>query len=138
MIQQLISWLTGAPVEQVGMYFREKQQLKHELNKAKLEGKIEVARAEAASKAAQAQHFANWEMASLQNSGWKDEFVLLTISYPVYASFIPPLAPGVAEGFKILGTTPAWYMGMVLAVYLAIYGIRWHGASKLRLSNETT
>ena len=133
MWSKLIAAFLGAPVEQIAEYFKEKQRLKQELSKAKLEGKIEVERAKAAAQAAKQAHISNWEMASLANSGWKDEFVLLTISYPVYASFIPYLQDSVAEGFSILGTTPMWYMAMVLAVYLAIYGIRWKGAESIKL-----
>ena len=132
MLKTLISWLTGAPVEQVGAYFREKQTLKHELKKAKQEATHELEMARVEAKKAQAAHIANWEGLQIQNSGWKDEFVLLTISYPVYASFIPVLQDSVERGFKILGTTPLWYTGVVITIYLAVYGVRWKYATEIK------
>lgn len=131
MWKKLISAFTGAPVEQIADYFKEKQQLKHDLRKAKLAGRIKIVEAKAAAEAKRAEHVASWELAQIRNSGWKDEFVLLTLSYPAWASFVPWLQDSVAEGFAILGTTPYWYMALLLAVYMAIYGIRWKFAETI-------
>ena len=133
MIEKLLGALLGSPAEQIGEYMRERQRLRQELKKTKLEGKIRVEKAQAEAKAAKAQHIATWEMASLANSGWKDEFVLILIAIPLPLSFFPPTQEFVLRGFEILGTTPAWYMGLVLAVFLAIYGIRWKGAEHISL-----
>ena len=130
---KLVAAFLGAPVEQIAEYFKEKQRLKQELKKTKLEGQIVVARAKAEAQAKKQEHTASWEMASLRNSGWKDEFVLLLISIPVPLSFVPGLAPYVHEGFRVLGDTPYWYMALILSVYLAIYGIRWKGAENIKL-----
>jgi len=135
-LSSLISVFTGAPATKVAEYFQERQQLKHDLKVAQLNGKIKIEEAKAQAAAAREAHLANWEMAQIANSGWKDEFVLLTISYPVYGSFIPYLQTNIDEGFRILGTTPAWYMGIVITVYLAIYGVRWKKASELVLGNK--
>lgn len=130
---KLVGAFLGAPAEQIAEYFKEKQRLKQELEKAKLEGRIAIIRARAEARAAKEAHTANWEMASLQNSGWKDEFVLLLISIPVPLSFVPGMAPYIKAGFDVLATTPYWYMALVLAVYLAVYGIRWKGAESIKL-----
>lgn len=133
MLEKLLGALLGAPAEQIGQYLREKQQLKQELKKARLQGEIEVARAKAHAKAEKAAHIASWEMASLANSGWKDEFVLILIAIPLPLSFIPWTQEYVLRGFEVLGTTPYWYMGLVLAVFLAVYGVRWKGAETISL-----
>jgi hypothetical protein len=74
MFKKLLSWLTGAPVEKIGDFFIDRQKQKHELKMAKHELKhaVEMARVEAQK--AQAQHYANWELMQIRNSGWKDEF----------------------------------------------------------------
>jgi hypothetical protein len=133
MLERLLGALLGAPAEQIGEYLRQKQQLKHDLKKAKLEGKIKVEEAKADARAAKAAHIATWEMASMANSGWKDEFVLLLIAIPLPLSFVPWTQEFVRRGFEVLGTTPYWYMGLVLSVFLAIYGIRWKGAESISL-----
>lgn len=133
MFKKLLSWLTGAPVEKIGDFFIDRQKQKHELRMAKQNAKHEVELARVEAQKAQAQHIANWELMQIKNSGWKDEFVLLTISYPVYASFIPRLQDSVARGFEILGTTPMWYTGVVITIYFAVYGVRWKHASDMRL-----
>lgn len=132
-MKKLLAWFLDTPVEQLGEYFTERQRLRHELKKAKLEGEIKVEHAKAEAKAAKAQHISSWEMASLSNAGWKDEFVLILISVPLPLSFVPGLQEHVLRGFQVLGTTPAWYMGVVLAVFLAVYGIRWKGAEGIAL-----
>lgn len=136
MLKQVISFLTGGPVEMVGEYLIKKQEAKQALKLAKLEGKTAVEKAKAEAAAKRQEHIASWEMEQIRNSGWKDEFVLLTISYPVYASFVPKLQDYVAKGFEVLGTTPTWYMGIVITVYLAIYGVRWAGSPKIQLRKK--
>lgn len=131
MLDKVVSFLTGAPVEKVAEYFANRQELKYELKQTKLEGKIELEKAKTQAKIQAAENTSNWELTQIKNSGWKDEFVLLTISYPVYGSFIPFLQDSIQQGFTIIGTTPTWYMGLVLTIYLAIYGVRWKYASEI-------
>lgn len=133
MWQKIISFLTGAPVDKVAEYFLQRQEHKFEIKKKRDEAKHELDLARVEAEKARAQHIANWELMQIQNSGWKDEFVLLTISYPVYASFIPKLQDSVATGFQILGTTPYWYTAVVITIYLAVYGVRWKHASEMRM-----
>lgn len=133
MIKQLIAWLTGAPVEQIGEYFRERQAQKHELELEELKAKGKYKQAKWEAKAAREAHYGTWEMAQIANSGWKDEFVLATISFPLYGAFLPWTQDAVREGFRVLGTTPAWYMGIVMTVYLAVYGVRWRHAESIRI-----
>lgn len=131
MWSKVLSFFTGAPVEQIGEYFREKQQLTQELKLEKIRGRQEVIRAKYQAEAEKAKHVANWELASIANSGLKDEWVMLMISYPIIGSFIPYLQDNVLQGFKILAQTPYWFVGIVITIFLAVYGVRWKHASNI-------
>lgn len=71
-----------------------------------------------------------WESLQIQNSGWKDEWVMLLLSIPLVLVFTP-YAGHILEGFGVLAKTPDWYRWLVLMVFAAVYGIRvWRRASK--------
>jgi hypothetical protein len=65
-----------------------------------------------------------WEIESLRNSGWKDEWVLILISIPMVGSFIPSTVQYVVDGFEALSQTPDWYRWLILIIFSAVYGIR--------------
>ena len=56
---------------------------------------------------------------------WKDEFLTLLVMVPVICSFVPKLRPYVLKGFEALEKTPWWYVGLVVGVYAATFGLRW-------------
>lgn len=123
-MKKLLSWLTGAPVEQIAEYFKERQRLKHERELAKLRGKIawEEAKTRRAEQSEGRDH--EWELESIRNSGWKDEWVLLVLSIPMILVFIPATQPAVKAGFEALEGTPLWYRITVASIYLATFGLR--------------
>lgn len=123
-MKKLLSWITGAPVEQIGEYFKEKQRLKHELRVEELRGKVEWEKAKTrrASESEGRDH--EWELMSIQNSGWKDEWVLVVLSIPMILSFIPHTVAYVQMGFAALENTPVWYRITVASIYLATFGLR--------------
>lgn len=55
---------------------------------------------------------------------FKDEYLMVLISVPIVMSFIPKLAPYVAQGFEVLGTTPDWYRWSFLGIIAATFGLR--------------
>ena len=58
-------------------------------------------------------------------SGWKDEYLVLLWSLPAIMSFIPKLQPYVREGFSILnGATPDWYVVGLLGITGAVFGLK--------------
>ena len=58
-------------------------------------------------------------------SGWKDEYLVLLWSLPAIMSFIPKLQPYVREGFSILsGATPDWYVVGWLGITGAVFGLK--------------
>lgn len=120
---------TVAP--KVADYYTARLELKHQYKNKKLEGKIalEQRKIDLANNAEQRDH--EWEVLQIQNSGWKDEWVLLIVSIPLILSFIPGGEVIVANGFESLSGTPDWYMWLVLCIYAAVYGIRvWRRESK--------
>lgn len=124
MLNKLVSFLTGAPVEKVAEYFARKQELKYELKLRKLEGAAKIAEAKANAQAKAMEQSHEWALLHIRNSGWKDEFVLLILSIPLIMSFIPGGAVYVSAGFQVLGVTPSWYQWMLISIYAAIYGIK--------------
>jgi hypothetical protein len=60
----------------------------------------------------------------IEQSGWKDEFVVLIWSMPAIMAFIPGLQSYSEKGFKNLATAPEWYIVGWVSISLAIYGIK--------------
>jgi hypothetical protein len=121
---KIIATLTGQTVEAVLAYKTAKRTLKANIELEKLKGKAEYERAKTqrASESEGRDH--EWEMESIKNSGWKDEYVLITLSIPMILSFIPYTQPFVVAGFVALDGTPLWYRTTVASIYLATFGLR--------------
>jgi hypothetical protein len=124
LLQKLLGAVTGNLGAEAVDYFKQRQQLKNTLELAKLQGKIDAAKAEAAYKVADLQYDDQWELAQIANSGFKDEYVLIILSVPLVLCFIPYTAPWVLAGFGILKACPGWYQGLLVAIFSAVYGIR--------------
>jgi hypothetical protein len=123
-MKKLLSWITGAPVEKIAEYFTQRQQLKHEIKLETLRGKIAWEEAKTRRASESEGRDAEWELESIRNSGWKDEWVLILLSIPLVLVFIPQTQPVVVEGFAALEATPEWYRWLVMLIFTAIYGIR--------------
>jgi len=61
---------------------------------------------------------------SMASRGWKDEYLLLVTTWPIVASFIPPLVPYVAAGFEALKTMPEYYWYILAGIYIDTFGFR--------------
>ena len=129
----LVGKLVGGLPESVVGYYKEKNALKQELKKAKLEGKIAIARAQAERKASEQVHGQTWEMAylAMQAKSYKDEIVLAVFLWPLVGVFIPVVQDYVMTGFDYLGNIPSWWVGLTVAISLAIYGIRHKNANRI-------
>lgn len=128
----ILKLLGGSAAEKVGDYFIRKQELKNELNLTKLQGKITLETAKAEAKAEAARHIHSWEMASLQNSGYKDEVVLFVLLIPYVGAFIPVVQDYILIGFQHLDKMPPWAVGLTVTIFLAIYGIRHRFANRIQ------
>jgi hypothetical protein len=58
-------------------------------------------------------------------SGWKDEYLVVLWSAPAIMSFIPQLQPYMRDGFQILAAdTPDWYVIGWLGITGAVFGLK--------------
>ena len=121
---KIIATFTGQTVESVLAYKTAKRTLKANIVLEKLKGKAEYERAKShrASESEGRDH--EWELESIRNSGWKDEWVLIVLSIPMILVFIPYTQPFITSGFASLATTPLWYRTTVMTIYLATFGLR--------------
>lgn len=63
-----------------------------------------------------------WNLAQVNNSGWKDEFWTIVLSLPFIGCFLPGLQAYVLEGFKVIESTPEWYRYFVGIAISAAFG----------------
>lgn len=120
----IIGKLLGTFSEKAADIYIEKKRLKNAVELERLRGKIawQEALTRRASESEGRDH--EWELESIRNSGWKDEWVLILLSVPLVLVFIPPMQPYVLAGFEVLAQTPEWYRWLVMLIFTAIYGIR--------------
>lgn len=92
----------------------------HELNIKKMDIAAELAKQGI-------QIEADWDARAQADmtTSWKDEYLLILFSVPLILAFFPYTQQGVLEGFKILDSTPEWYMFMVSGIVSAVFGLRW-------------
>lgn len=121
---KIVATLTGQTVEAVLEYKNTKRKLEADIELEKLRGKAawEAAKTQRASESEGRDH--EWELESIRNSGWKDEWVLVVLSIPMILVFIPWTQPAILIGFEELATTPVWYRTTVMTIYLATFGLR--------------
>ena len=124
MWQAIVGKLLGTVAPEVAGYYRDRQKLKHERRLEVLRGKIAYEKAKSERAAASEGYDAEWEIAQIKNSGWKDEFTLIILSIPMVGVFIPGLEGYMAAGFANLENTPDWYRWLVTMIYAATWGIR--------------
>ena len=129
----VLSKLVGTLPESLVGYFQKKQELKQELRLAKLQGKIDLQNAKAQRKAAEQAHVHSWETmyVKMQQNSYKDEIVLAVFLWPFVGVFIPVVQDYVLTGFDYLAKVPYWWVGLAVAISLAIYGIRHKNAAKI-------
>jgi len=131
MWQKLLTLISGGLGEQVAEYFVKRQELQNQLKLTKLEGRIRLETAKVEAAIARQKHVADWEMASLANSGFKDEIVLFVLLIPYGGSFVPVVQDYILVGFQYLNQMPYWAVGLTVTIFLAIYGIRHVNAARI-------
>lgn len=121
----IVSKVLGVFGEKVVDTYSKKVELKAQIKLEELKGKVayQVAKTKRAEQSEGRDE--TWELESLRNSGYKDEWVLALISVPMIMSFIPSAQDYVRTGFDVLEATPQWYRFIIMSVFLAVYGIRW-------------
>lgn len=121
---KIIATLTGQTVGAVVEHLNLKRKLKAEIELEKLRGKAAYEAAKTARAEASEGRDHEWELESIRNSGWKDEWVLIILSIPMILVFIPQTQQAVFDGFIALDSTPLWYRTIVASIYLATFGLR--------------
>ena len=120
----IVSKLLGSFSEKVADVYLEKVRLKSEIKLEVLRGKAAYERAKTERAAQSEGRDHEWELESIRNSGWKDEFVMLVLSIPMILVFIPYTQAFIEKGFTALEGTPDWYRWLVVMIYTATFGIR--------------
>lgn len=67
---------------------------------------------------------ADWELASLKNSGWKDELWSLIFAIVFIGSFVPVMQDFVQVGIEQITAYPEWFRFLFSSIVLAAFGIR--------------
>lgn len=102
--------------------------LKHDLKKTTViaESDIKKAKAMAAVERIGQRQEAdiNWELLSIRNSGWRDEYLTLFTTAIVAMVFLPWTQPFMMEGFTQLNATPYWFQVVIVIVYSSAFGVR--------------
>jgi hypothetical protein len=119
-IKEFFAGLVGPAVEAYKVH----REAKNRLELAKLESEIKAEQAWQDWRVKNIDSDAAWEQSSIQNSGWKDEFVLVVLSIPLLLVFVPWTSPYVLAGFGVLDQTPEWYRWLLAMIYAATFGIR--------------
>lgn len=122
----VVSGLLGKVAPAVAEHYRQKQEQKHLIEMEQLRGKqaYEIAKTKRAEMSEGRDH--EWELQRLEDArhSWKDEWVLILLSIPLVLVFIPQGRPVVEAGFMALEKTPMWYQGMIVVIFMAVFGIR--------------
>lgn len=119
-----ITGLASAILAPVTDYFKAKQERK----RIKVEGEARIAEAKVNATVKRLEdndaYDANLESLSLQDRGWKDDYLLLITTMPLVLVFFPEMVPKITAGFIALDELPEWYMWVVLMVYIDTFGFR--------------
>ena len=122
--ESIVGSLVGKVAPAVAGYYQTKLELKAQVEIETLKGKIawQQALTHRASESEGRDH--EWEIESIKNSGWKDEWVLIVLSIPMILVFFPWTQPYILQGFENLQETPDWYRWLTTMIYAATFGIR--------------
>lgn len=129
----ILTQVLGGVVKPVADYFNRRQEIKADdrqqeraLKKAMTDRQIDLIKAGLAADM-------NWEMefAKQAQTSWKDEYVLLILSFPFILCFIPESfdtwqggAYYVVQGLEAIDKLPAWYQLLVGIHFCATIGVR--------------
>lgn len=61
---------------------------------------------------------------SIETRGWKDEYLLILTTLPLFLSFVPEYSHYVHQGFKVLESVPEYYWYALAMIYIDTFGFR--------------
>jgi hypothetical protein len=121
----IVGSLLGKVAPAVADYYKTRLELKHKLKLTKIEAEIAIEQAKVNMAAAEQQHNFNWELLSIQNSGWRDDGLTIFTVVILACTFLPWTQEYVAIGFDVLTEqTPVWFQAIVGVVYGSAFGVR--------------
>lgn len=97
---------------------------RHERKMAEHGAELEEIRARSALRIDAQNHLQAWEIMSITNSGWKDEYITILFTLPVVAAFFPQTQPYVEAGFTFITSTPMWYQMVLFGIVGSALGVR--------------
>ena len=123
MIGVILQGIMGVASEAVGGYI--------ETKKAKAKQKLVQIEAETTLMEKQISGEIDWDIAAQKNSSgsWKDEYLTILFSIPLWLCFFPFTVEYVERGFEALAMTPDWYKYTLGVIVSASFGIK--GATKM-------
>ena len=65
-----------------------------------------------------------WEKNAQDNSGWKDEMLVIVFSLPLIGGFIPGLDVYIDRGFHAFDNMPDWYQASIGVIVASVFGVR--------------
>lgn len=117
----LLKLIAGAPVELAARSYAE--YLKKRTRELELEDAKHARRLQVISEGRVNE--ATWNLKSIENSGWKDEWLTILLSLPLIFVFGPDaVQEQVREGFQVLQTLPAWYQAGVGTMIASAFGLQ--------------
>lgn len=123
-IPLILGGVVTAAVEMIKTWWTNREEIK----RAEHDAKIETTKAETSARIeylkTKQQMDGEWELESIRQSGWKDEWVTILVSIPLVLCFIPGMDTYVTRGFASLQNTPEWYQWSVLIVIASAFGVR--------------
>jgi len=119
----MFDWLKSifAPASEA---YQARQERKREEKIAAIQQDIATLEANAKAIADGREADTRWELASIQNSGWKDELWSLVFAAVFVGSFLPGVQDHVQVGIQQITSYPEWFRFLFSSIVLAAFGIR--------------
>lgn len=117
MLTQILTSLI-APVAGVVQSIQTNKARKNELEQAR---HLKVL--EGINNAESAQFQGDIERSKGLTESWKDEFITIIVTIPMFMCFIPGMDVYVTSGFEALNKTPDWFQYLIIGVYSVGAGV---------------
>lgn len=114
--------LIGPIITGIIGYFRDKAELKAVERQNKIEAQKAIGQARLENIRQGKINEAEWNLTSIRQSGWKDEWLTIILSIPLVLVFFPGMVDNMMAGFAALEQTPEWYRYSVGVMIASAFG----------------
>lgn len=115
---QFLAPLIGSAID----YFKDRAKLKEVTRQNKIEAEKAIGQARLENIKQGKINEAEWNLTSIRQSGWKDEWLTLILSIPLVLVFFPGMVDDMLAGFAALEQTPLWYRSAVGVMIASAFG----------------